>query len=663
MSGALETPRRTRPGGPYGEWGDFVLAKQIELQQPGADAWCQRWNHRLPTWRRTRDGGFDPEAHRVVRIPEAPAKRFTVAHHYSASWPVVRLAYGLQRVDQPPRPGEPEGGRLVGVLALGVPMNTAVLNVFPDLVPLKESLEFSRMCLLDSVASNGESWACARAFQDAAAKGIRGIVAHADPVPRVRITADGPSYVMPGHIGHVYGHGQGFAYLGRTRARRLVVLPDATVLNDRAAAKVRRDETGHAAVERRLIALGATARRAEEDGARWLARALEDVGATALYHGGCHKYARTIGPQRRRLLLAGPALPAPRHGPRSPSPSTPEIRGSHQMSHGLSPTGAKILDANDDGLVAGHPAALAKLMSDGLVVPHTADRGTHRITEGGWTALDAWRKANPGRTALADAPRVLPKLPGRQHEAVLAAARRPDQNVPGQDDPAYSAGESWFRSSTLRKIAASGYAAIRPGRYDKSQATWEETGRPLYLTEAGRLYARQRGNIHVRRRRVVVIACGEKKLPAPGVNEYGNPLPGYPAGDLYIGDYHRSLRSTADALTDPTLIFIASALHGLVPLNRPLYPYDVTLKHERAVMPETIRWHAAGLGLDDADVIFLGGQDYAALLLPSVPHLHTPLVGGMGDQRGQCARARDEAGIREDWWKKAATLHDEHAVR
>ncbi|MEV7870120.1 hypothetical protein AB0P17_29430 [Streptomyces sp. NPDC088124] len=193
-------------------------------------------------------------------------------------------------------------------------MNTAVLNVFPDLVPLKESLELSRMCLLDSVASNGESWACARAFRDAATKGIRGIVAHADPVARVRITADGPLYVMPGHIGHVYGHGQGFAYLGRTRARRLVVLPDGSVLHDRAAAKVRRDETGHAAVERRLIALGATARRAEEDGTCWLARALEEVGAAALHHGGCHKYARTIGPHRTRLRLDGPAFPAPRHG-------------------------------------------------------------------------------------------------------------------------------------------------------------------------------------------------------------------------------------------------------------------------------------------------------------------------------------------------------------
>lgn len=128
---------------------------------------------------------------------------------------------------------------------------------------------------------------------------------------------DGPSYVLPGHVSHVYGHGQGFAYLRRTRARRLVVLPDATVLNSgvRTAAKARQDETGHAAVERRPIA-------PEEDGAHWLARALEEAGAATLHHDGCRKYARTIGPHRTRLRLAGPALNAPPGGP----------PGSHQST-------------------------------------------------------------------------------------------------------------------------------------------------------------------------------------------------------------------------------------------------------------------------------------------------------------------------------------------
>lgn len=69
---------------------------------------------------------------------------------------------------------------------------------------------------------------------------------------------------------------------------------------------------------------------------------------------------------------------------------------------------------------------------------------------------------------------------------------------------------------------------------------------------------------------------------------------------------HRSLRGAADALSYPALIFIASALHGLVPLDRLLHPYDVTLKD-----------------------------------------------GGPSRQRRS----------REAWWKKAATLHNEHAAR
>lgn len=288
-------------------------SEQLELLEPGADRWCQRWENRLPTWKRTRDGGFDPALHRVVQIAEPAAKRFTVAHHYSASWPVVRFAYGLQRLDEAPGPGEPDGGRLVGVIALGIPMNVAVLqNALPDLTPIRQSLELSRMVLLDSVESNGESWACSRALALAAARGIQGVVAHADPVPRVRITPDGPIQVSPGHVGHVYGAGQGFAYLGLTRPRRLVVLPDATVLTDRAAGKVRRDEPGHAGVERRLTALGAPARGAGEDGASWLAHALEQVGATTMAHGGCHRYARTIGRSRVRTRLGGTVYPAPR---------------------------------------------------------------------------------------------------------------------------------------------------------------------------------------------------------------------------------------------------------------------------------------------------------------------------------------------------------------
>lgn len=105
-----------------------------------------------------------------------------------------------------------------------------------------------------------------------------------------------------------------------------------------------------------------------------------------------------------------------------------------------------------------------------------------------------------------------------------------------------------------------------------------------------------------------------------------------------------------------------SALHGLVDLERPLLPYDVTIGAPEAVTPKRVAEQVADLGTHDADVIFLGGQDYAELLRPVIPHLHTPLSGGMGEHRGRCAQARDYAALREAWWKQAAVLHDEHAA-
>lgn len=136
------------------------------------------------------------------------------------------------------------------------------------------------------------------------------------------------------------------------------------------------------------------------------------------------------------------------------------------------------------------------------------------------------------------------------------------------------------------------------------------------------------------------------------MNEFGNTNAGYPAGALYVGQYHRSLRLAADALTDRPLIRIFSALHGLVDLDRPLHPYDVTIGDERAVTAERMAADTARLGLEDADVIFLGGQEYAALLAPSVPapthsthrrHGRTPRYVQAGP-RGRCGARRLVAG-------------------
>jgi hypothetical protein len=76
-----------------------------------------------------------------------------------------------------------------------------------------------------------------------------------------------------GHLGVIY-QAANFAYSGRGTARSLGLLPDGSVLSDRAAAKVRSTDQGHRYVERPLVGHGATPRRPDEPGTTWLAGAL-----------------------------------------------------------------------------------------------------------------------------------------------------------------------------------------------------------------------------------------------------------------------------------------------------------------------------------------------------------------------------------------------------
>ena len=78
------------------------------------------------------------------------------------------------------------------MLALGIPMHNQVLtNPFPRLAPNAESLELSRLVLLDTVPGNGESFLCAKAFRAAAEHGVRGLVAFSDPMQRWEARPDG----------------------------------------------------------------------------------------------------------------------------------------------------------------------------------------------------------------------------------------------------------------------------------------------------------------------------------------------------------------------------------------------------------------------------------------------------------------------------------------
>jgi hypothetical protein len=276
-----------------------VVQPQLPELSPAGDH-CLRWSERRHSWRRVSDGGFDARRYEVAPVEERVARPFVVRHHYEGTYPAARFAYGLF-----------QGGRLVGAAVLSVPAHAGVLTgVFPDLRAYHETLELGRLVLLDEVPANAESWFVARVFGLAERRGVLGVVSFSDPVPRTDVSG---RVVFRGHVGTVY-QASNALYAGRGTARTLVLLPDGSVLNERALAKVRADERGHAYVERRLEALGAPPRLAGEPGRAWLAHALADVGARLLRHGGCHRFAFRLGghADRRATRIAVPALPYPK---------------------------------------------------------------------------------------------------------------------------------------------------------------------------------------------------------------------------------------------------------------------------------------------------------------------------------------------------------------
>lgn len=266
---------------------------------PASD-WCQRWNTGSHSWRHTSEGGFDKSRYDVEPIPDdTTAKAFVLDHHYSGSFPLALLRYGLY--DQ---------GTLVGVAVLSGPQNDLVLtNVFPDLDPRGEAMELGRLVLLDAVPANAETWFVTQAFRLAAGSGVRGVVSFADPQPR---TVNG-RVIFPGHIGTIY-QAKNALYCGRATKRTLWVLPDGTVPGDRMKQKIRKQERGHEYAEKRLISFGARPMRAGEKPAVWMNEQLREI-TRPLRHSGNHRYVFTLGSatQRRHVRVAMPAAAYPKH--------------------------------------------------------------------------------------------------------------------------------------------------------------------------------------------------------------------------------------------------------------------------------------------------------------------------------------------------------------
>jgi len=179
--------------------------------------------------------------------------------------------------------------------------------LFPGLRPNEDSTELLRFGLLDAVPANGESWFLASVFRKLAREGVVAVVSFSDPV--VRWTADG-QLVAPGHIGTCYAAASA-VYTGRSAPVAYRMFPDdAGLLHPRMLAKYRAGAPNAGAVERALVAHGASPRAHGEDRASYLDRLLPQL-TVPFQHGGLHRYAFAIGPHARAVRIAGPALPYP----------------------------------------------------------------------------------------------------------------------------------------------------------------------------------------------------------------------------------------------------------------------------------------------------------------------------------------------------------------
>jgi hypothetical protein len=169
-------------------------------------------------------------------------------------------------------------------------------SVFPG-DPL-DSVELGRFVLLDSVPGNGETWFLARTFERLRRLGLSGVVSFSDPVPRR--TAEG-RLVFAGHLGTIY-QAHNACYLGRSRPSTIRLLPDGTVLSNRALQKVRAREKGWRYVAAILERHGARTPEEGEDLSRWLNLWLPALTRT-LRHRGNHKYAWALpGASRLKSL-------------------------------------------------------------------------------------------------------------------------------------------------------------------------------------------------------------------------------------------------------------------------------------------------------------------------------------------------------------------------
>lgn len=177
-------------------------------------------------------------------------------------------------------------------------MNQATIPKYTGL-PSQAGIELGRFVLLDHVPANAESFFLARAFTllHQTLPTIQSVLAYADPVPRV--LPDG-TIMTPGHLGTIY-QATNAHYMGRSKARTLILTPQGTVLSERTLSKLRNEDRGAAGAYALLRHSGCQSRRPFEDSASYVRLATAHLAR--LRHPGNHAYVWPIGsPGTRRQI-------------------------------------------------------------------------------------------------------------------------------------------------------------------------------------------------------------------------------------------------------------------------------------------------------------------------------------------------------------------------
>ena len=136
--------------------------------------------------------------------------------------------------------------------------------------------------------------------------------------------------------------------------------------------------------------------------------------------------------------------------------------------------------------------------------------------------------------------------------------------------------------------------------------------------------------------RIILISCVSKKVNYPA-----------PAKDLYKSTLFKFCYSYAKYLR-PDKIFILSEKYGLVPADKIIEPYDLTLNNMKT--KEIKEWSEDVLCdlRDNTDIkndifIFLAGEKYRRYLLTNIKHYEIPMQGlKIGEQLSWLKKVNSE---------------------